>query len=189
MGYSKKNGLGEIKMFLTFLFPIVGKSERQAIKYIFSNAEMLSVPAGDYVRTEKIKGQDNTIVIVLKGFVSGFLSEQAGRRRDIWLGKAKSVFINDRSLQHTECFNLEAIEDSYLVLISKTKLEGACQTYPVLDRLFAELIFPGAIKSLECHSILNKIDHPANKFSYFKRTFPKVWYSVPIRIYNSFVGN
>ncbi|WP_316846223.1 hypothetical protein [Pedobacter psychrodurus] len=189
MSDREKNSIGEVRMFLAFLFSIVGESESQAIKEVFRLAEILSVTAGDNVRAEKMNRQGSTIVIVLDGLVSGFLARQTNHRTDIWLGKTRSVLINDGSLQNLEAFNIEAIEDSLLMLISKEKLEVICQTYPVLNRLFAEFIFPATIKSLEYHSILNKIDHPANKFSYFKRAFPKVWYSVPIRIYNSYVGN
>lgn len=188
MSNPKENSIREIRSLLAFLFPVIGKSERQAIRYVLGQTEVLSLAAGDYIPVDGFKGKGGTIVIVLEGFVSGFLLEQSNKRRDIWLGQARSTFIIDRSIQNSNSFNLEAIENSLVIFLLQEELENACLFDPVLDRLFAQIIFPDAIKSLEWHTILNKIDHPSQKLSYFRKAYPTAWYRVPERIYRSFVG-
>lgn len=188
MSNLKENHLLKIKPLLAFLSSIIGESEQQAIGSVLSRSEIFSLAVGDYIPADRFKGKGNTIVILLNGLVSGFLVEQSNKRRDIWLGQARSTFIINKPGQNADSFNLEAIEDSYVVFLLQEELETACLVYPVLDRLFAQIIFPEAIKSLELHTRLNKIDKPSQKLSYFKKVYPITWYRVPERIYHSFVG-
>ncbi|QIL40392.1 hypothetical protein G7074_14645 [Pedobacter sp. HDW13] len=179
MSSRKAHTIGERKAFLKFLLLFTGKSGASARKRVYQLAEIVQLQAGDHLPAVKLTASVNKIIIVLDGLVSGYVLKASQPRRDIWLGSGRSVFINERLMPGTNYINLEAIENSLILLISQQELEIACNSFPVLDRLFAQFIFPNAIRGLSHHTMLSKIGLPAHKLSYFRKVYPSILDRVP----------
>ncbi|MFW0717545.1 hypothetical protein [Pedobacter sp. N23S346] len=179
----------ERKAFLALFVPVLGDQYRHALRYVYRHAVFVQLAVGEKALSERLMGEGDNMIILLKGLVSGYLNSGLGKRYDTWLGESNSVFIYNRSGDGSQAVNLEAIDHSLLIVISRKELESGCEAFPVLNRLFTHLIFPNAIRDLNHYSILSKLDSPSSRFSYFQRMYPGVWHRVPARIYQTYASN
>jgi len=183
----KTKSVKEIKLFLQFFLPIINNTHRHALRYVFRHSIFAAIPTGNKISISAFFDHSDSFILVLRGFVSGYILECPRPRRDVWLGISGSVYFNDSLLYETAGFNLEALEDALLVVIPRKELEKGCDDYPILNRLFSHLLFPNAIRDLDNRTLLSKLDGPVNKLRYFKKIYPRVWKKVPERIYRTYL--
>jgi len=183
----KIKSIKEIKLFLNFFLPIINNNHRHALRYVFRHSIFAEIPTGNKISVSSFLGYSDSFILVLQGFVSGYILEFPMPRRDVWLGVSGSVYFNESLVNEVKGFNLEALEDSWLLIIPRKELEKGCDDYPILNRLFSHLLFPNAIRDLNNITLLSKLDGPENKLRYFKTIYPKVWKQVPERIYRTYL--
>ena len=179
----------ERKAFLALFVPVLGGHYRYALRYVFRHTVFLRLAAGEVVLAERLNGEDDNVMIVLSGLVSGYRRSDLGKRYDTWLGESKSVFICNQHNHKSQAISLEAIDDAQLIIISRKELESGCQAFPILNRLFTHLIFPNATRDLNHYAILSKLDSPSSRLSYLQRMYPEVWHRLPARIYQTYGSN
>ncbi|MDQ0965372.1 hypothetical protein QFZ20_000775 [Flavobacterium sp. W4I14] len=182
----KIKSLKEIKLFLKFFLPIIDNTHRHALRYAFRHSLFAEIPAGSKVFVNTFFDCSDSFIVVLQGVVSGYIFQYPMPRSDVWLGISNSVYFNDSTVYETRGFNLEALEDSLLLIIPHEELERGCDSYPVLSRLFSHLLFPNATRDLNNRAMLCELDGPVNKLRNFKKIYPSVWKKVPERIYRSY---
>lgn len=179
----------ERKAFLALFIPVLGGHYRQSLRYVYRHTVFLRLAAGERALAEQLKGDGDNVIIVLSGLVSGYWSSDLGKRCDTWLGKSKSVYIFNEHGHESHVISLEAIDHSLLMIISRKELESGCQAFPILNRLFTQMIFPNAIRDLNHFNIFSKLDSPSSRLSYLQRMYPEVWHRVPARIYQTYGSN